>query len=377
MSKLSDFFRGVDGAASGAPVNTVATLNLPLSQSLYTDPNDGVWLRCGNFISTSLASYPDAIQKSGVSQFRVLNKSIIDVKADVGLPNPDDYEMRDNGEDIYFLYGTEEKILQYTLSTPFDLSTATYTTSASLFASPGSLESLAISSNGQYVYLNGNVAFNPETGGLTKTAKFVLANPWDISTIDNGTSIYQDGVGTEDNTLRYDMTLSPDGDYLMWRDAGRVRVWKTPFTSSYGTQVNSISGEIQGADYTPSGFSGFEVYSFQIKSDGSELIIGGTTTANFVGGSISQYAFIHLDLQTPHDFETATFKDFVLAPDIVRDGPSETITRDLSKYFLRGQMTDFGHGIISGSTNFLVGSFENSIGIPKDIYNPSLFLKIK
>ena len=128
---------------------------------------------------------------------------------------PQSIEFGDNGTKMYMLGSTNDRIFQYTLTTPWDISTATY---ASKFLSVASQESvplgMAFSNDGKKVLVVGS--FNDDVH------QYTLSTAWDISTASYD-SIGKD-VSVQESTP-HAIALSLDQTKMFILGSGADRVY--------------------------------------------------------------------------------------------------------------------------------------------------------
>ena len=128
---------------------------------------------------------------------------------------PQSIEFGDNGTKMYMLGSTNDRIFQYTLTTPWDISTATY---ASKFLSVASQENsplgMAFSNDGKKVLVVGS--FNDDVH------QYTLSTAWDISTASYD-SIGKD-VSVQESTP-HAIALSLDQTKMFILGSGADRVY--------------------------------------------------------------------------------------------------------------------------------------------------------
>ena len=128
---------------------------------------------------------------------------------------PQSIEFGDNGTKMYMLGSTNDRIFQYTLTTPWDISTATY---ASKFLSVASQEStplgMAFSNDGKKVLVVGSI--NDDV------FQYTLSTAWDISTASYD-SIGKD-VSVQESTP-HAIALSLDQTKMFILGSGSDRVY--------------------------------------------------------------------------------------------------------------------------------------------------------
>jgi len=203
-----------------------------------------------------------------------------------------DLFFKHDGTIAYTMGGTNNAIYQYTLSTPWDISTATYASKSLVFSSTfgeSSVQAFFITSDGINLYLLGS--------SVDRVYHLKLTTPWDISTGirpnlydavtqvtagtatgvkfgDSGTKMYILSTSTQEVVYQY--TLSTAWDIL---------------TASYASKSLTIT--TQDATMTDIAFS----------SDGTKLYGIGDTN-----NTVYQYT-----LSTPWDISTGSYASKSLA----------------------------------------------------------------
>jgi sugar lactone lactonase YvrE len=87
---------------------------------------------------------------------------------------PQSLEFGDNGSKMYILGSTTDRIYQYTLSTPWDVSTATYASKNFLVSQEASPQAMVFGSDGKQVLVIGSTN--------DTVYQYTLSTAWDIST---------------------------------------------------------------------------------------------------------------------------------------------------------------------------------------------------
>ena len=178
-------------------------------------------------------------------------------------------------------------ITQYSLSTPFDISTATKSSSTQLVGDgvpqmrlPHAIE---FKSDGTKIFVTTNK--DP-----TSVYQYKLTTPWDTSSLEYEIrfQVDLDGLGNEDQVRA--LTFKPDGTrmFIGGRDLHKIReyILSTPFDLTSGVSVGSLSASLEDADDN--------MRNIQFNSDGTILYIGGNENNN-----MNKYT-----LSTPWDITT-------------------------------------------------------------------------
>lgn len=195
----------------------------------------------------------------------------------------------DNGNKIYVSDGssrTNSEIQQYDLTTPYEPSTASYTTLLQLdWGVTHSYLNTAFSYDGTKMYIcyygSGNDSWTPPE-------QFDLSTPWDVSTaVPRVKKFY---LGSQEATP-YGVYVKPDGTkfYIVGSSGDDVNEYNmsTPYDVSTGTYVQNFS--VSAQDTVPTGI--------EFKPDGTKFYIVGDT-----GNDINEY-----DLSTAWDISTASY----------------------------------------------------------------------
>lgn len=188
-----------------------------------------------------------------------------------------------DGTTLFVLVWTVDNIYQFTLSTPWDASTATFTGKYfNVSAQDTEPRAMTFKPDGTTLYIT----------GITndKVYQYTLSTPWDVSTASYADKSFP--VGTQDSSP-LGMLFKPDGTrmYITGPDTDRIYQYdlSTPWdvsTASY----NFASFYVGGQDTSPTGID--------IKSDGTKMYVNGYTTKN-----IYEYT-----LSTPWDVSSASYE---------------------------------------------------------------------
>jgi sugar lactone lactonase YvrE len=221
-----------------------------------------------------------------------------------------------DGSKMYMVGSVSESVHQYTLSTPFDLSTASYdNVSFSVAGQDAVPYDIAFNSDGSKMYMLGRAN--------DSVHQYTLSTPFDLSTASYDSVSFD--VSGQDSTP-YGIAFNNDGSkmYMLGRANDSVYQYtlSTPFdlsTASY----DSVSFDVSGQDSTP--------YDIAFNNDGSKLyMLGGAND------SVYQYT-----LSTPDDLSTASYDSVsfsVAAQDATPFGIA--FNNDGSKLYIVGNAND-------------------------------------
>jgi hypothetical protein len=365
MSKLSDFFRGVDGAASGAPVNTVATLNLPEDVNLYVDPDGGEWLRNGHFITSSFASYPNALTSSNITNFNIFAEKEINTNNDADR-GQSHFTLKPDGSVLY-IQGTvgidDSGISIYNLSTSWDISTSTFVTGSPIGEafSDGASAGLFFDNTGTFLFQN-----DVDNDFI----KYTLSSAYNLESFTSASLVIPSGNITT-NGFSQNTKISSDGLHI-YAVSITDSLSRMELDAPYATTAVVDNDEIMSVVDTlvPSYFNNdtgnVGILDFSINTDGTKLILAVSSDVY-----TNDTMFLYCQLSTAHDLKTVSVIKYQHIPNF-----------KVNKMHFNYSLTN---GIVSATTTknvqtngrkYFSVSIDDSIGISKSV-NPNLFLKIK
>jgi hypothetical protein len=182
-------------------------------------------------------------------------------------------------------------LYEYTLSTPWDLSTANSTATDSLptlgvaGVSPQELDNIIISPNGSYVY-----GLNYQTGTLHRWA---LNTAWNLSSRTSNSPDQTTSALYTWSTLSWGLDISDDGTKLYVTNGNPVGLGEWTLSPAY-----SISG-LSTSPNTSSAWSGAAYKNLVIDKDGLKLY--GTGTSGVAHKDMGNSSTV--DLSTPESLE--------------------------------------------------------------------------
>ena len=177
-----------------------------------------------------------------------------------------------SGQSLYFksdgtkLYTTgfsSDKVHQYSLSTAWDVSTLSYDnvsiTIATDFPGSSAPRGLSFANNGTYLYV-----VESSTGYARGILRWTLSTPWDITT---ATPDQHGGSPDGLSALARDLFISENGEYYITSLADATnRIDQYKLRTSY-----NIARPTKASDYT---FTNQARYQFQFKPDGTKVWVG-------------------------------------------------------------------------------------------------------
>jgi DNA-binding beta-propeller fold protein YncE len=200
---------------------------------------------------------------------------------------PNGLSFSSDGTKMYILGFSNDSIYQYTLSTAWDISTATYATkSFSVTTQEGSPWGLAFSSDGTKMYVVGTTN--------DTVYQYTLSTAWDVSTATYASKSIS--VNTQD-TSPHDLTFSSDGTKMYISGSTNDTVYQYTLSTAW---------DVSTASYASKSFSvatqETSPYGLSFNSDGSKMYIIGATN-----DTVYEYV-----LSTDWDVSTASYdSDYV------------------------------------------------------------------
>lgn len=214
----------------------------PTNVTLGTVTSDNIDLSTGNYFKDTLAANTTyTISNAGdvqSFQLEVTGGSVADFASGTQL-NSLDVSSQENeaqalffksdGTKMYYAGINNDTVYQYSLSTAWDISTATYdSVSVSLSGYTGSVKAIFFKSDGTRLYVN---------GGGNVTYQWNLSTAWDLSTASYSTqssSVMLPGSGTV-----YGLFIKPDGTKAYTIEQSTDTIYQ--FSMSSAWNISTIS----------------------------------------------------------------------------------------------------------------------------------------
>ena len=169
----------------------------------------------------------------------------------------------DDGTLMYISGSGTDSVFQYTLSTAWDLSTASYASkSFSASSQDTAIIGLSFSASGDTMYLSG--------GANDTIFQYSLSTPWDISTASYASKSYN--ASALDGNPRQHF-WSPTGDKLWFLGLSTDAVYELDLSTGFDISTaayNSVSFSVASQDATP--------LAVFFKSDGAKMYVLGIAT---------------------------------------------------------------------------------------------------
>jgi len=231
----------------------------------------------GGFIDQQITEAGAAVRIAG--QFSLDNiafDSSLDISAQGATPTG--IAFKPNGDRLFVPETLSDTVQQYSLSTAFDVTTAT--PGASLDVGPQDTSPLGIHlrPDGSQLYVGGN--------GTDSVLQYSLSTPYDVSTATFDLSF---DISTEE-TAPKDVALRPDGSqlYVIGISSDAIQQYSLSTAFDISTATFDTSLDVSAQDVSPQ--------ALDFRPDGTRLYVLGNNTLNLFEFSLS----------TAFDVSTAT-----------------------------------------------------------------------
>ena len=284
MSNLTDFFPSGGG---GIKINQLTQFgNAP---DLYID-NDGEEYLAAGIISTATNLYPDANAKGGNLSLTTLSNTYATTSQTI---YPECIYFKTDGLSMYVGDLGSSNVIQYTLSTAWDISTAVFLQSVSTNA--GQCFGLSFGLNGTKMYVIGPSSFG--------VSEYTLSTAWDIST----RSYVQNFIVSTQDTSMTGVQISPDGTKMYLTGANSDQVFQynisTPFdlsTATYNQFFEPYFNNPEDLYFATTGYTMYLVNSSQVQkyalSTAWDISTASKSGSVFATGTDSRGLFFREDL---------------------------------------------------------------------------------
>ena len=176
---------------------------------------------------------------------------------------PTDVKFHPEGHTMYIVGTVSDRVYQYTLSTAWDVSTATYASKTVLVSSQDTApQSLEFGDNGSKMYMLGSTN--------DRIYQYTLSTPWDVSTASYASKFLS--VSSQE-TSPLGMAFSFDGTKVLVVGSGNDTVYQYNLTTAWDISTGSYSGKnlnISSQESVPHGLA--------LSLDDSKLFVVGTGT---------------------------------------------------------------------------------------------------
>jgi len=250
--------------------------------SEVTTTNSTVYLQADGSLSTTVASIEAglAFGDTTVTGYYLEGTVYDNVQYSHGNEtNPAGLAFKSDGTKFYILGTTQDTVYQYSLSTAWDMSTASYdSVSFSVLAQATTVTGLCFSTDGTKFYVTDN--------GTNAVYQYTLSTAWDLST-----ASYASKSMSTQGTSPGDGFMHPSGTKFYTVDFSADVVQEYNLTTAFDISTGSYSQQfsVSSQETVPIAIS--------FNSDGTEMYVAGQ----------SQDTVFQYDLSTAYDISTASY----------------------------------------------------------------------
>jgi len=242
-----------------------------------------------------------------------------------------------DGTKMYMVGTSSDSVYQYTLSTAFDLSTASYdSVSFSVTGQDGTPRGIAFNNDGTKMYI---VGYNSDS-----VYQYTLSTAFDLSTASYDSVSFS--VSSQD-TQSYDIAFNNDGTKMYIIAAGNDSVYQYTLSTAFDLSTasyDSVSFSVSSQDTIPS--------DIRFNSDGTKMYVSG-----FSSDSVHQYS-----LSSAFDLSTASYDSVSFSVAGQDTNPFDiTFNNDGTKMYITGSGNDSIYQYSTGST-VATATFDTSTG---------------
>lgn len=240
----------------GSGVACLAVFFKPDGTKVYT-------LESGDYIKETTLSTAWDISSHGSTDYTLTTNQTYNLI-------PVDIFFSPNGEELYTVDSYNDAVVQYSLTTGWDLSTASYTQSFSTSSNQTNASGLCFDSSGTNMYVTGT---SPRS-----FQRYTLSTAWDISTCSYDSS--SASFGSKSYTPET-LFIKPDGTKIFNIDGRTDRIKQWNLSTAY--DISSITRTNYDSDYYVGSIEAIPL-GLYISDNGQHMYITGNS-----GDGVDQY----------------------------------------------------------------------------------------
>ena len=197
--------------------------------------------------------------------------------------DPTGIAFNNNGTKMYLVGYGNDRVYEYNLSTPYDISTGVYNDYLAVGGQDTYPEGIAFNDDGTKLYVIGN--------GYDKVYEYNLSTPYDVST-----GVYNDylDVSGQDHTW-HDIAFNNNGTKMYLVGSDNKRVYEYNLSTPYDISTGVYN------DYLYVNTSDNYLTGIAFNNDGTKLYVVGDGTER-----VHEY-----NLSTPYDISTGVYNDYL------------------------------------------------------------------
>ena len=272
----ADFADGI--TIAGGALSALNTAEYYTSASEPTSPKNGaIWWDTTNekvmvYIAGEFKEVELGASAAASWTVDLSNVTYDNVSFSVGSQdgNPYDLALSTDGTKMYMQGRSNDRLFQYTLSTAFDLSTASYdSVSFSVSSQDSGHQSTTFKPDGTKMYMIGNTN--------DSVYQYTLSTAWDLSTASYDSVSFS--VSSQD-TSPVDSVFNADGTKMYVLGLANDTVYQYTLSTGFDLSTasyDSVSFSVSSQDTNPTGFL--------FSADGTKMYLSGNS-----GNTIDQYS---------------------------------------------------------------------------------------
>ena len=271
-----------------------------------------------------------------------------------GENTPRDFTFNNDGTKIYYVGSGSDTVYQYSLSTAYDISTAsTDNKSLSVASQAGTPTGVELKSDGTKLYIS--------DGGNDAIYQYSLSTAFDVSTGSyDSVSFSFSSQGTNTQSIFF----SPDGTSLFVCDttASNDTVYKYSLSTAWDVSTLSYANEsfsLAGQD---------DPFGVAFKSDGSKMYMVGVTS-----DAVYQYSTV-ASAWTDPDIANASYDSVSLSVATEEANPNKMwIKDDGTKMYVSGNSSEINEYSLSTAWDITTASFTAATSVSSQETSPNGF----
>ena len=251
-----------------------------------------------------------------------------------------------DGKVLFVIGGSNNRVYQYNLTTPWDVSTGSY-------ASVSFLISAQVTDPRDIYFRADGLRFYVLDNTTDSVYEYTMSTAWDISTSAYSTKFFS--VATQENSAG-GLYFKPDGLAMFVAGQTNDKVWRYNLSTAWDVTTSVVDSSASIEDEEP------QSYSLTFTNDGSYMLVAGRLTAK-----VTCYT-----LSSPWDITTISpLSTFSVATQEVSPG-ALFLRQDCKKLYVEGTANDTVYQYsLPGVVNYIAGATEF---VGNAIFNDSLNL---
>jgi len=243
-------------------------------------------------------------------------------------------EFKPDGTKLYVVGTNSDKVHQYSLSTAWDVSTASYdSVSFSVFSQEAAPNGIRFKPDGTKMFI---VGFSSD-----RVQEYSLSTAWDVSTASHTTNL------ALNDAAPLGLAFKPDGTRMYIAGNSNDDIFQYSLSTAW--DISTASNDNKIADITP---QDTVVVDVGFKPDGTKMYVAGSS-----GQDINQYS-----LSTAWDVSTASFDNVIFETHNEESNLSGfTIKPDGTKFYISGYGSDTVHQYSFTSSTTATVTYPNSV----------------